>query len=168
MIPRINRRPWAWLLLAAWGVAALISPMRDLLPASWWFEPGDLIVENSEQGRCPVLHFTRIIHRPFRGEWVVTLRRQLPTGSFAVHRVYPIMGPGHSDYSPDAALPDPLTFDWWANLEPEGCNWPVGVYQVLTAWTIQPGGRERFVRVTSNPFLVTHRPGIDDPLGLAP
>lgn len=145
-----------WLIALGLGWLGFMGAgtAQDLIPTSYWFEVGELSVENNEQGVCPVLHFTREINRPFSAEWLVTLRRQTEAG-FEFYKLYPDDPPGMADYRSDAVLPSPLTFDWWAWIDSDECDWPVGVYQVLTEWKVDIGHRTRIVRVESNPFHVT-------------
>ncbi len=144
---------WKWntILISATAALLLASEARTLMPASHWFVPGELAVENTVKGTCPGMHFTRAIKRPFHGRWLVTLHRQGPTGGWNVASP-PWHGEG--DYRPDAELPEPLTMQWWTWDEYLTCDWSPGIYRLLTEWMIQPGGLVRYVRVTSNAFRV--------------
>lgn len=143
---------WSLALAAGWLALWGLGQASAYLPASWWLVPGDLVIEDAPQGQCARVHYDRIIRRPFAGEFTGVLQRQGPTGGFYVYAVFPDGGPGRVAYSPDAVLPDDFDLGWW--LWTKGCDWPVGIYRLLTQWEIRTGGPPRFARVMSNQFRV--------------
>ncbi len=144
-------RRWTWGLVAAWAALIAASEVRSLMPAAVWYVPGEMVIEDTTSGTCPHLTFTRAIKRAFHGRFTVTLQRQAPGGGwFVAHRPWT----GEGDYRPDAVLPEPLTLQWWTWDDGLACDWPPGVYRLLTEWMIQPGGPDRYARATSNAFRV--------------
>ena len=142
---------WLMFLVAAWGVVILTSVVKSNLPANYWFDPISLVVADAEVGTCPEIEYQRTIRRPFSGTWLATLQRQNQAGTFTRYRIWR----GESDYRPENGLPDALfrNLGWW--FETDDCNWPAGVYRVLTTWTIHPDvGGPRVTRITSNVFTI--------------
>lgn len=148
---RITEGPfWVVLIGACWLALFAASAVRETLPASYWYAPGELIVRDAQIGQCPKITFNREIRRPFSGSWGATLLRQQPSGRFSVYDTFS----GSLPYNPESSLPDDPDLGWW--FEIPSCNWPSGIYRVFTKWTIQPdsGGKKSMTR-TSTTFEIT-------------
>lgn len=141
---------WTKFIIAAWGLVLGQSVLQSNLPASWWFEPGAVRVEDAVYGECPVLNFDREINRPFRADWTVTVLRRSPSGGWYTFGTYQ----GSNDYRPDNSLPDDLDLCWWT-WQTELQLLP-GEYRVNTLWVVMPpNGGPREIRRTSNAFNVS-------------
>lgn len=139
---------WVALLLVGWFCLLGVSSVKAMLPASWWFEPGPILVENAAAGECNRIVYDRQINRPFRASWIVTILRETHSGAFETHRVYQ----GTNDYVPGTVLPDAPNLCWWTWGSPDLAP---GRYRLQTLWTIHiPGGGEREIRRMSNTFEV--------------
>lgn len=148
---RLHRSSIAWFvaIVLAWaGVLAWVA-----VPASWWLEVEVVHVEDAAEGEAPRMHVGRVIHRPFRAEWVATVMRDGGEGVFYTF----CTASGINDYGPVAALPVDLDLDWWTY--PIRCGLPPGRYLVKTLWTIDPiYFPEKVVRARSNIFTVHPAP----------
>jgi hypothetical protein len=145
---------WTKFLIAIWCGVLGYSVIAANLPASWWFRVGQVHIENTAQGNCPVLAVDREIKRPFWGDWTAVLLRKQGSGGFSVFRVYS----GATDYQPATILPEGenLNLAWWFEIPKDACAWPRGEYRVQTSWIITPdrGAPRRPVRRTSNTFTI--------------
>lgn len=120
-------------------------------PTSYWLDVDYVKVVNAQKGhRIPML-VDRDIHRPFVGEWVVSVKRFVGVGW-----VHHCSGSGKANYRPGGNLPADLDLEWWTE---GGCkSLPVGSYVLETSWSIKPSFDflpERQVSATSNIFEVT-------------
>ncbi|MFV1530624.1 hypothetical protein [Phaeobacter sp. JH209A] len=140
---------WGKFIIGAWGVVLALSLMTSALPASWWFEAGELRVADASAGECPEMQFDREINRPFKAAWIATIMRRASYG-WATYRTFQ----GTNDYRPENQLPDKLDLCWWTWADP--LHMPPGEYRVNTLWRIHPTqGRAREVRRTSNTFTIS-------------
>lgn len=146
-------KPWTAAIAAAWLILFGVSFWRDARPATWWFRPSVPVFHDTVQGVCAEWEWKREIRRPFKGMWAATLQRQHGTGGFGYYRRFT----GHAPYEPDAALPDvpERTLRWWFDLGDLPCDWPPGVYRIVTVWTVYPAtGDPRRVTRVSAPFEI--------------
>lgn len=141
---------WGKVLIWAWIATLSYSGIRYNLPASWWFQPGPIIISDAAMNECPALSFDRDINRPFHAEWVVTIMRQRPGGGFSTYKTFR----GENDYRPENNLPDDPELCWWSWVDE--LNLPAGKYRVHTLWVLNlTHGGERQVRRSSNVFQIT-------------
>lgn len=120
-----------------------------LWPADWWLEVRRVLVFDSVAGAEVIMDVDRVIKRPFLADWFVVVR-EYDHGAWEVA----CTAHGSADYRPDAALPDPLTLDWWTQ---GACpSLPAGRYLVSTIWTIPGRGTlpDKVVQTISNVFTV--------------
>lgn len=140
------------LALVVMGLGLLgASHLREILPASYYYEQGEMLAYDVNQGECPVLDYHRDINNAFHGEWLVSVRQQSLSGGWIL---VPPTWKGEQDYRTDAVLPDPLTFEWWVWDDSVVCDWEPGVYKITTQITINPENAPKFVRIDSTPFRV--------------
>jgi hypothetical protein len=118
-------------------------------PASWWFEVHELHVSDADAGEPVLLRYTRSIHRPFRADWIVSVR------VVSADRAQEVcVGSASSLYRPDAALPAVADLEWFtAGACPALAP---GTYRVETHWRLRLGWPwgERAVTARSNVFVV--------------
>lgn len=148
---RISQGPfWLMTIAAGWLGLMFVSWVEDRRPATDWYVPGEVIVEDGPRGQCNVITFNREIKAPFTGEWEAALLRQQPSGRFSIYRTYD----GSAPYSPQNSLPDVVDLGWW--FEINKCDYPSGVYRVYTAWTIYPetGGGAKTISKMSTSFTI--------------
>ena len=150
MARRIIDRIASWPLVVLACAYLLFRAATAAWPASWWLTVDRVAVFDTLVPAEIVLFVDRAIHRPFVGEWSVLVRR-FDEGEWTIV----CAASGVSDYRPDAALPDPLTLDWWTNGQ---CGTPSpGRYLISTIWTIkgeQYGLPDKVVQALSNVFEV--------------
>ena len=138
-------------LVAAWVVLLVASQARDLLPASWWFDPGTLAIEDTVRGACPPALWSREIRRPFAGRWTAAVQRYAGGAEWRHVATFS----GAANYRPDAALPRDLSLAWFLGIDRQGCDWPPGEYRVVTSWEIRPAsGPPRRAAMVSAPFQI--------------
>ena len=121
------------------------------IPNSLWLEVGRVHVFDTMQYVSPKMAVSRIVNRPFRGHWVVTVKKaqnELVDGGYYAE----CTASGENDYHPETKLPANLDLDWWTF--PRSCSLPSGAYVVDTTWTFRALMSERSVRAVSNVFLV--------------
>jgi hypothetical protein len=153
---RLLKTPASWVF--GWSgtlATALIFAIYLLIaywPASWWYSVRSVVVLDSVVGADVLMHVEREIHRPFVGAWSVLVRRLTVDGKWEII----CDAQGRSNYRPDAALPDPLTLEWWTAGQ---CpNPPAGKLLISTVWTIEPAvGRTKAIVAESNIFEVSER-----------
>ena len=131
-------------------ILLVVAIVIQFLPtASWWFEVRSIRVFDAKEGEPVPMAVDRSINRPFRGQWVTSIRRLENNGWVMYCSV-----DGATNYSPKASLPDPLYLNWWTS---PGCNpIPAGKYILETDWLIKNTGvlPDKEVNVISNIFEV--------------
>jgi hypothetical protein len=139
---------WSGTLATALIFAAYLT--LTYWPASWWYSVRSVVVLDSVVGADVLMRVDRAIHRPFVGQWSVLVRRLNADGAWEIV----CDAQGRSNYRPDAALPSPLTLEWWT--AGQCSNPPAGKLLISTIWTIEPAiGNTKAVVVESNIFEVT-------------
>lgn len=131
-----------------WIAIVLIMPLL-LWPAGWWFSVERVHVNSARLGEPLTMIVERMIERPFRATWQVTVRQWQGEGWVAYCNAS-----GTSNYRPEAKFPNPLTLQWWTNGQ---CYpLPVGRYKVITAWKIDLSDPipDKDVTIESNIFAV--------------
>lgn len=121
-------------------------------PTDHWFEVTSVEVSSAAVGTIPKARVTRLIHRPFTANWIVTLRKRNGSGflSYCVRK-------GTNDYRPYARLPESTDINWWMEIPPNpACPELVpGEYILTLSWELQIDGVEaKVVKVESNVFEV--------------
>lgn len=138
---------WVALVLVIWAGLAMV-------PANWlWFDPGAVVVSNSDMDHPPAILFEREIKRPARISYSVVVRE------IGAQRAVcdPTVGP--FGYRLDATLPEPIDLVWWTGGD-ERC-WPrePGEYIMETCWTVVAPFwglvPPKTVCRTSNPFAIS-------------
>ena len=113
-----------------WAVFMLAYLTMALWPASYWYDPGQLVIKNNVEGDPVQLLYQGGARRNFTGSYTVLMR------DFQTQEVVCEASSGFLSYSVDSKRPDPLFMDWWAPSDPR-CNAPpVGTFQTTTCWTI--------------------------------
>lgn len=114
---------------------------------SQFFEVHQLYIPDMPAGENPAILYDRAIKTSFHGTWVAEVQMIQGSGFYSVCR-----GKGESNYSPQKALPDPLTLDWFMGTK---CNLSPGKYRVEVIWNLSvPGYPNLQVTVVSNVFEV--------------
>lgn len=134
----------AFCIVAGWWA------LQTLPPASYWYQPRAIIVADADEAQPIVLLVDRVIRRPFRGEWNVTIRRRERHGWVVF-----CSASGQTIYSPSSVLPETLTLSWWTDGQCEPL--PAGEYTIYSTWTIFPelaAGTRTTGRLISNPFTI--------------
>lgn len=140
---------WNLFILAGWALLIFMAVISESTPASVWLDVRSVEVENTTAGVTPEMHVDRTIKSEFAATWLVEVEKDFGSG-FGVY----CSAKGESAYRTDAALPHPLTLDWWTY--PTKCDLPTGRYRVETTWRIDvPFVPEKIVRVLSNVFTVS-------------
>jgi hypothetical protein len=119
--------------ISAMGVdtAVRVMPRPQLSDA---FEVHSIRAERV--GDTAILHVDRTIKRPVNMEFTVRVMQRGPNGWIDTCA----MNSGVIRYSPDAALPDPVTLDWWS--WSECATLPAGEARIVTTWVPEPRGME--------------------------
>ena len=151
MIMRVLRWAFGWgptigallIVLGAWGAMHW--------PASWWLRNAVTFVHDAQVGAPVFMDVEREIRRPFLAEWTVIVRKLENNGWSVACTAH-----GKGNYLPGAALPDPLTLEWWTDGQ---CSHPPpGRLYLTTIWRIDGPAGKRPVVVTSNVFEVAASP----------
>ena len=137
-------RIWAILLSSFW----LIMIVAWFWPASFWLSVDDVHVFDSTVGSPIYMSVDRTIHRPFYGEWSVTVRK-INTGKKSVVCV----SRGRSDYITEAVFPEDLSLDWWTDGKCKTLK--IGKYILTTSWSIDAMFSSKKVKAVSNEFAIT-------------
>jgi len=118
-------------------------------PAGFWLSIEKMVVFDGVADAEVIMDVDRTIHRQFVADWSVVVR-EYRAGAWIVY----CTGRGTSNYRPEAALPEPLTLEWWTDgacptLEP-------GRYMVSTIWTVRgsQGLPDKVVQSVSNTFEI--------------
>lgn len=119
------------------------------VPNSYWFEVAHVQIMDSTVGITPKMIVARSVIRPFRGRWIVTIKKvQDETSSYYKE----CSSVGENDYRPETALPSNLDLNWWTF--PVHCDLQAGTYIVDTSWKFHVLFFERTVRAVSNVFVI--------------
>ena len=140
---RVNAWMHSWPAFVLSAVWLSVLGVAHLWPASYWFDVRSVYV-----GADLSMVVDRTIKRPFRGEWLTSVRRW--EGGW----VLACVARGSSYYKQDAKLPAKLDLAWWTD---GGCSTlPQGKYMLTTTWTITGLGLlpDKVVSVDSLPFEV--------------
>lgn len=112
-----------WVVVAAWVTAAL-------WPATFWYTPGTMKIDDVYVGQPIELKYEGGAVRPFLGSYSVVLRDIHTSG------IVGEMGSNKFNYNPFALRPDPLYMDWWAPGD-ERISFPEeGDYVLETCWSV--------------------------------
>lgn len=117
-------------LLDALASIAIVWAAMAMVPADWfWFDPGRVIVADSDGHTPPEVSFTRHIKQDSRMKYQVVIRE---VGGSVV------CDPASAafTYRKDATLPDHIDLVWWTGGD-KRC-WPrqSGTYLMETCWTL--------------------------------
>lgn len=130
----------SWLVLTAW-------------PASFWYDPGTLFIEDRGSDDPFHLVYTGQVRRGFIGSYSVVMRSASDNGVVAEDRsnAFP--------YRVGAKRPDPITIQWWAPGDyGRMMDAGPGLYYLETCWTIHRPffiALNKTICVESNIFEVT-------------
>lgn len=113
----------AWVVAATWATAAV-------WPATFWYSPGTMKIDDVYVGQDIELKYEGGAERPFLGSYSVVLR------DIHIPAIVAEMGSEKFNYDPARRRPDPLKMDWWtAGYKP--IMFPeVGDYVLETCWTV--------------------------------
>ena len=123
----------SWTLLLVAGALVLVTVARAAFPTDFWLEARSMAAQDAVAGGPVTLHVDRIIRRPFVGQWSVNVRRATSGGGWEII----CAATGGGSYRPDAALPEPLTLDWWTN--GQCADLPPGQMHISTVWWLDMG-----------------------------
>lgn len=146
-----RERRWNQMVVVIWLLLVGMWGFSYAIPASAWFAPGPLIIEDTGKGQAPVVQFDRTIKRDFVGQYYSTVYRKV-AGRWSI---WCVTEPTKILYHADATLPERFTTNWW--FYPKTCPaWEPGQFKIETEWTIYPMLLPaRTVRISSNEFEVT-------------
>lgn len=138
-----------WPFLFGAFAAAVMMWSAHLVSPTHWLDVRSVRVFDARVGHPVAMAVDRTIVRDFRGQWLVTIRRQ----GFGGWETW-CNASGSANYSTEAQFPDPLTLQWWTY--PDCHPLPAGRYVMRTAWTVMGLGPlpDKEVRVDSNIFEV--------------
>ena len=124
-----------------------------LVPESRWFEVERVQVYDTIEGISPKMVVSRKVNRPFRGHWIVTVKKAENALSDSGYYANCVAS-GESDYREETKLPPPdkLNLNWWTY--PRDCDLKAGTYIVSTSWTFDGFFKTRTVTANSNFFVV--------------
>lgn len=112
-----------WVVAALWAAAALV-------PATYWYDPRDMRIDDIVEGDQLELLYSGGTVRDFIGSYSVIMREAGRNE---------IVGEDRSArfrYRSDSNRPDPLTIEWWAPGDERFHNLRPGSYQMRTCWTV--------------------------------
>lgn len=118
-------------------------------PAGFWLSVEKMIIFDGVADAAVIMDVDRTIHRDFIADWSVVVR-EYRAGAWVVN----CTARGTSNYKPEAALPEPLTLEWWTD---GACtNLSAGRYMVSTIWTVRGsnGLPDKVVQSVSNTFEI--------------
>ncbi len=121
------------------------------IPNSYWFEVARIHVMDSIVGIPPKITVARDVVRPFRGKWIVTVKKAQDEAETSAY-YKECVASGESDYRPETVLPQNLDLNWWTF--PVHCDLQPGTYIVDTSWKFHVMFLDRTVRVVSNVFVI--------------
>ena len=138
-------------LVAMFG---LYSAMAALPPASYWFAVDRLEVHSGFVGEPVVIDYEREINQEFEAAWRVSVWQLDPSSGQWVS--YCVTPETTQTYRTGAALPSPVTLDWFAYTSERCYDLPAGTYYISGEWAINPNSRfSRRVSIDSEPFILT-------------
>jgi len=159
-------RAWARECWPAWGVGGMLAILvlffagpwlvRQMVPASSYYDLRSVFVEDTDQGVPPRIVVDRSINREqFRGRREVEVMRA--AGSQFIY--WQCGGPHTSEwrtYRRGEALPETIDLEWWMSIPPNRpCPLPPGLYTIATTvYARGPLGAELSVTTMSNTFTV--------------
>jgi len=113
---------------------ALLVAFLFLTPSSLWFKVNHFDVGSAPTWEGVEIEFDRTISRNFDGEWQVAIRREVEGGweSVCTTAWQP------QEYRKNAVLPEPVTLEWLAYVEPQCYELAEGTYEVTVTWEINP------------------------------
>ena len=122
------------------GLAAILAIFLAVgsvfaLQASFWFRVSSFDVHNATGWQAVTVSYDRDIRRNFHGAWRVQVWKETEDGRVSVCATE--WTP--QDYTTDAALPEPVTWEWMAWTEPRCYRLPAGNYTAEVTWRINPG-----------------------------
>lgn len=134
-----------WIAIGLW----VIPPMLiNLEPSENWYRIGSITVSDANSGDPIYMTVSRVISKPFVGNWGVTIRKVTNEGTEIA-----CVSSGTTTYRTDAILPKPLTLDWWTY--PVKCVLAPGRYRLDTVWQFDVAyGVAKTVTAESNVFQV--------------
>lgn len=130
-------------------VVGLLIIFDTVIPNSHWFEVSRVQVMDSTAGLSPTVIVARNISRPFRGSWVVTVKKIQDGTNFNSRNC---SSSGINDYRPETILPSNIDLNWFTF--PVDCDLQTGNYIVDVTWKFHVLFFERTVRAVSNVFVI--------------
>ena len=129
-----------------------------LTPATWWYEPGQIVIADAHVGEDPVVSINRTIHRSFDGRYTVSIWKDPPDGHMTCG------GSDYLRYRGGLFEPHESPLTKWA--DDEWCGrLPAGKYYAEVCWTVlRPFFGiipDKTVCTTSNMFSITNRDGME-------
>lgn len=126
-------------------------------PVEWWLEVSSTTVSDAVYGEVLTLEVDRKINSQFRASRSVSIDRRMGSGPRHKYLTIPdCQGSNSNNYTPDSALPSPITIDWWMGLNPwNRCDLRPGTYRLETYWELFiPNFPLKSLYVVSNDFTV--------------
>lgn len=143
-----------WIVVLPLAIAAYAA--AGMVPATWWYEPISLRVDDVTEGEVPIINVQRDIKRSFDGLYTASVWTDPPDGHVACAGSDTLRYKGGL-YEPHDAPLTQWTDDPWCGLLPPGR------YYVETCWTVlRPFGGivpGKTVCAVSNIFTVHPREG---------
>jgi hypothetical protein len=149
----------AWLTGGALAAVFVFAVMPHLAPLFWpmrhFYDLRSVMVSNAPEGTSPHMLVDRTIKRDFRGRYEVEILRA-EGSEMVLYWGCGVHASSERTYRVIAALPDPLTLDWWLDIPPNReCLLPPGQYRIITTvYAETPFGAEVSVERPSNLFTV--------------
>lgn len=156
---RCNRKlpPWGTMLWSAFVPLAVIALIAAwAVPPTWWYVPNTIQIANAQEGDDPTVSLTRIIKRPFYGEYSVSVWRAPPEEDGHVA----CAGSDRLHYRGGLFRPHEDQLAHWAS-DPYCARLKPGSYYAQACWTIlRPFGGivpAKTVCAASNTFSINGR-----------
>lgn len=168
-MPRLAPSRWLGALIGAILALAVVPALRDIYELFATETIDDYVVATSVQvldakvGEMPLVVPNGAILKPFRGDYVVTVRRVTPDGLETLPECPPATGV--VDYSPETIMRQEVPLDQWMGIHDDPskrCDLPAGEYNMTTLVDARHiKTRRHDMRVVSNIFTMYE----DDPPG---
>lgn len=100
-----------------------------LTPATWWYQPGRIVIRDTALGGDPVVEIQRTIRRSFDGRYTVSIWRNPPDGHVSC------AGSDTLRYKGGLYGPHEAPLSQWAS-DPWCTRLPVGSYYAEACWTV--------------------------------